>query len=132
MASTTASETPATAHVLTIRMIKSFEYRNFKNLLLHDVPLTLTVAELKERALTQMRSSSGYKPFLNVTFDTMKMYTQAYGAKTNNLIINLDHPEWVLQDDAILADLGFQNETEVSFFNGSDYDAYMANPENKW
>ncbi|KAI9230665.1 MAG: hypothetical protein DHS80DRAFT_12024 [Piptocephalis tieghemiana] len=130
MDSTDTSST--TARIITVRMIKSFEYRNFKNLLLHNVPLSLTVAELKERALTQMRSTPGYKPFLNVNFDTMKLYTQAHGAKTSNLIINLDHPEWILKDEGILADLGFKDETEVSFFNGDDYQSYVAHPENKW
>lgn len=57
----------------------------------------------------------------------MKLYTVAHGAKvsgpltalelvptyhwqTTNLIINLDHDEWILDDDSkILAELGFGN-----------------------
>lgn len=32
--------------------------------------------------------------------DTLKLYTKAHGAKTMNLIINLDHDEdWILHDD---------------------------------
>jgi hypothetical protein len=58
--------------------------------------------------------------------DTMKLYTRAHGAKvcgidnrscqnivsctwqTTNLIINLDHDEWIIDDDnMVLAYLGF-------------------------
>jgi len=58
--------------------------------------------------------------------DTMKLYTKAHGAKvceaddkffpkyclmflqTTNLIINLDHDEWIIDDDSkILTELGF-------------------------
>jgi hypothetical protein len=66
--------------------------------------------------------------------------------KTTNLIINLDHDEWILgDDDGILADLGFgmsllssylqtrtivsENETEVSFFNRAAYETFRRNPE---
>ena len=38
-----------TIPVLTIRLIKSFEYRTFKNLLLRNIPQTMTVSELKQR-----------------------------------------------------------------------------------
>jgi len=41
--------------------------------------------------------------------------------------------DWILKEDsAILASLGFENETEVSFFNGELYQAFKANPETKW
>jgi len=37
---------------ITVRLIKSFEYRNFKNLILHDInPETMTCGQLKELAL---------------------------------------------------------------------------------
>ena len=62
-----------------------------------------------------------------------------------NLIINLDHDEWILENDAsTLADLGFgmyafsvnlqslihsENETEISFFNRAAYEAFKQHPE---
>jgi len=62
--------------------------------------------------------------------DTMKLYTKAHGAKTTNLIINLDHDEWIIDDDSkILTELGFENETEVSLFNRELYDQFKLNPE---
>jgi hypothetical protein len=64
------------------------------------------------------------------------------------LIINLDHDEWILDDEsAILAEIGFgfchfsrmigviankwhvENETEVSFFNRELYEKFKLNPE---
>ena len=65
--------------------------------------------------------------------------------QTTNLIINLDHDEWILDDDnAVLATIGFgmsllyvrigcltflaENETEVSFFNRELYEKFKADP----
>ena len=80
--------------------------------------------------------------------DTLKLYTRAHGAKTTNLIINLDHPDWMLDDNAnlaalssdssasrsttSLAALGIENETELSFFNREAYTAFLSNPETRW
>jgi len=78
-------------------------------------------------------TQAGWKPYLNVVLDTVKLYTKAHGAKTTNLIINLDHDEWVLDDDSkSLADYGFENETEVSFFNRELYEQFKTNPQTSW
>lgn len=75
---------------------------------------------------------------------TNSMYSSR--VQTTNLIINLDHDEWILDDDEkILADAGFgkpcisfsipclinptENETEVSFFNRQLYEQFKQNPE---
>jgi hypothetical protein len=61
------------------------------------------------------------------------LFTKAHGAKSSTLIINLDHDEWIFDDDSRkLADLGFENETEVSFFNREQYETFRANPEVRW
>lgn len=65
--------------------------------------------------------------------------------QTSNLIINLDHEEWILDnDDKTLAEVGLgtsflspashsnnsvENESEVSFFNRKDYEDFKLNPE---
>jgi hypothetical protein len=65
--------------------------------------------------------------------------------QTTNLIINLDHDEWILDDDSqLLVDLGLgkyfgnvighsdddsENETEVSFFHKELYTQFKANPQ---
>jgi len=63
----------------------------------------------------------------------LKLYTQAHGAKTTNLIINLDHDEWILSDESSpLSDCGLENETEVSFFNREMYETFKSNPQTRW
>ncbi|KAJ8514880.1 hypothetical protein ONZ45_g7626 [Pleurotus djamor] len=101
---------PKTSAILTIRVIKSFQFRTERSLVLHDVNLeTTTIGRLKEM----------------VREDTMKLYSKAHGAKTTNLIINLDHDDWIFDDDSkLLVDLGFENETEVSFFNRDAYEQF--------
>jgi len=125
---------PTTSATLTLRIIKSFEYRTERSLVLHNVNLeTTTVIELKNIARQAVQSQPGWKPYRNVAFDTIKLYTKAHGAKTTNLIINLDHDEWILDDDSkYLAQLGFENETEVSLFNRELYNKFKLNPETRW
>jgi hypothetical protein len=59
---------PFMISVITIRLIKSFEYRTFKNLLLRDVDEQSTVGELKQRIVEEMQTASGMKPYLNVHY----------------------------------------------------------------
>jgi len=125
---------PKTSATLTLRIIKSFEYRTEKSLILHNINLEqVSVGELKELAREAVKTRTGWKPYRTTTLDTLKLYTKAHGAKTTNLIINLDHDEWILDDDSkILVDLGFENETEASFFNREAYNNFQANPETLW
>jgi len=125
---------PKTSATLTVRIIKSFEFRTEKSLVLHNINLeTTTVGQLKDNVRRVVQTQAGWKPYRNLVLDTLKLYTKAHGAKTTNLIINLDHDDWILGDDSkTLADCGFENETEVSFFNREMYDKFKANPETKW
>jgi len=125
---------PKSSATLTLRIIKSFEYRTEKSLVLHDVNLeATTVGRLKEIAKQTIQSQPAWKPYRKVDLDTIKLYTKAHGAKTTNLIINLDHDDWILDDDSkLLVDVGFENETEVSFFNTGLYETFKANPETRW
>ncbi|KAJ3334877.1 hypothetical protein HDU91_002479 [Kappamyces sp. JEL0680] len=133
------SHSPDTSLVLTIRLIKSFEFRAVKNLVLKDVAPSTTVAELKEivkeRTLplltSDIKTASAFKAVVNVAFDTMKLYVMAHGHKSQNLIINLDN-EGYLDDTKTLQECGIENETEISFFKAADYERFKANPEIKW
>jgi len=83
--------------------------------------------------ISAVANQPGWKPYRNVVLDTLKLYTRAHGAKTTNLIINLDHDEWILDDDSqLLVDLGLENETEVSFFHKELYTQFKANPQTNW
>nr|KAJ3420251.1 hypothetical protein HK105_005910 [Polyrhizophydium stewartii] len=150
------TELPGGGLILTVRVIKSFEYRTAKNLVLHNVSPDMLVSELKALAtetgqwalaaalLTlghvaaaadvakEIKSSAAFRPYHNSTFDCLKLYFNAHGAKTQNLIINLDHDEYIMDDAKTLRDYGVQNETELSFFQRAAYDSYKAHPETKW
>lgn len=79
---------------------------------------------------TALRTTPGFKAYRTVTFDTLKLYTQAHSHKTMNLIINLDHDEWILSDmSKTLAECGAVNETEYSYFNREMYEEYKKNPQ---
>ncbi|KAF3087308.1 hypothetical protein TWF569_001022 [Orbilia oligospora] len=119
---------------ITVRVIKSFPYRTCKNLVVRGLDLTtITIGEFKARAVNDVKTLPGWKPYQNVELDSMKLYTKAHGTKTQNLIINLDRPDWMFDDDSkTLAEVGCEHETEVSFFNRTAYDEYLADPVNKW
>ncbi|WWC57929.1 uncharacterized protein I303_100464 [Kwoniella dejecticola CBS 10117] len=124
---------PITDATLTIRIIKSFEFRTQKSMVVKHLNLEeLTVGALMELVRNEIKTQSGYKPYRTLVLDTMKLYTLAHGSKTTNLIINLDHDEWILDPSSILKDIGAQNETEISFFNRESYDKFKLNPEVKW
>ncbi|KAK6505351.1 hypothetical protein TWF481_007256 [Arthrobotrys musiformis] len=133
MASTSSDDSLKNA-TITVRVIKSFPYRTCKNLVIRGLDLTgVTVGEFKARAGSDVKTLSGWKPYQNVEFDAMKLYTKAHGTKTQNLIINLDRPDWMFDDDSkTLAEVGCEHETEVSFFNRAAYEEYLADPVNKW
>ena len=92
----------------------------------------------------EIQKQAAFKPCRSVDYDTLKIYVKAHGFKTQNLIINLDNEEWTLKDDEqTLQDAGCgkcanstelipENETTLSFYNGSDYEIFKANPEEKW
>ncbi|GBC07511.1 hypothetical protein RclHR1_00750045 [Rhizophagus clarus] len=123
---------PTTSSTITIRIIKNFEYRTIKNLVLQHINLeTTTFKELKELIREKIKSTPGLKPFRNVKYDTLKLYTKAHGAKTQNLIINIDDDENLIfsNDDDTLTSCGIENETEISFFNSEAYEVYKTHPD---
>jgi hypothetical protein len=122
---------PRTSAVITVRIVKSFHFRTERSLVISDVNLeTTTVGQLKDIA---RRAVLGWKPYRNVVLDTLKLYTKAHGAKTTNLIINLDNEDWILDDDnQLLSHAGFENETEVSFFAWELYHEFKLNPTTSW
>lgn len=125
---------PSTDATITVRVIKSFKYRNVKNLLLSHLDLTTTtVAELLKICKQEIGTRSGWMPYRNVDYDTFKFYTKAHGSKTTNLVINLDNEEWILNDPSkFLVQCGLEHECEVSLFNRADYDTFILDPQQSW
>ena len=65
------SAVPKTAATLTIRVIKSFEYRTQKSLVLHKLNLEdVTVGALKELVVDAMRTQPGWKAYRTVQLGT--------------------------------------------------------------
>eukprot|EP00026_Physarum_polycephalum_P018322 Phypoly_transcript_19867.p1 GENE.Phypoly_transcript_19867~~Phypoly_transcript_19867.p1 ORF type:complete len:128 (+),score=25.70 Phypoly_transcript_19867:168-551(+) len=126
------TDAPVTGVTLTIRLIKSFEYKNVKNMILHDVDLNWSLAHLQGVVLGKIQKEAAYLPFRNNKFDTFKIFYKAHANKPNNLTINLDHDELILDEKKTLLENGVENETEISFFNLAEYRHFQANPVTKW
>lgn len=117
-------------------MVKSFPYRNVRNHVFQHINLQQTSAkQLYDQIIDTIKTTGSLRPFRNVDFDTIKIYTHAHGTKTQNLVINMDHDDdWVLDlgSDKPLASYGIENETELSIYNEQEYLDYKANPVDKW
>ncbi|KAG5727569.1 hypothetical protein E4T56_gene12332 [Termitomyces sp. T112] len=113
---------PKSSATLTVRIIKSFQFRTERSLVLHELNLeSTTVADLKNIARNAVLTKPGWKPYRSVVLDTLKLYTKAHSAKA---CLNLTL--------STLADCGFENETEVSFFNRELYEQFKLNPITSW
>jgi Uncharacterized conserved protein (DUF2340) len=112
---------------ITVRLIKSFTYRTFKNIVLH-VPRSTRVSDLK---LKSIEAAQAFRAFKTHPFDALKLYVKAHGSKTSNLIINLDDGE-ILGDEMTLAEYGFESNDEISFFNMKEYMEFKDDPQVKW
>ncbi|XP_032649916.1 UPF0538 protein C2orf76 homolog isoform X2 [Chelonoidis abingdonii] len=102
---------------ITVRLVRSFEHRNFRPVVYHGVNLDQTV-----------------KQFITfVKNDMMKIIHQAHGSKTNELVVSLeDDDKLILKEDSTLKAAGVANETELAFFCEEDYRNYKANPVSAW
>jgi hypothetical protein len=110
--------------IVTVRAIKSFEYRTFKNIVLEvepDMPLN----ELFTRAVQKLPKA------FQINYNTLKIYVNAHGSKTNNLIINLENDDF-LDLGRSLGSYSIENETEISMFNDELYFAFKQNPTVRW
>lgn len=139
----TSNVRPATDALITVRIIKSFPYRNVKNHIIHSIDLKATTpSQLLAQIHNIINTTGALRPYRNVDYNTLKVYTHAHGTKSMNLVVNFDNDERDIlccedkdnakATDLNLWDLGVENETELSVFNYQDYMAYKANPEEKW
>lgn len=136
----TSNARPATDSLITVRIIKSFPYRYVKNHIIKDIDLkSTTPKELLAKLIDIINTTGGLRPYRNIEYNTVKIYTKAHGSKSMNLVINFENDDdWVLVSPSVegsdksLWDLGIQNETELSLFNWNDYVEYKANPVEKW
>uniref|UniRef100_A0A5F9CHS3 Uncharacterized protein n=2 Tax=Oryctolagus cuniculus TaxID=9986 RepID=A0A5F9CHS3_RABIT len=146
---------------ITVRLIRSFEHRNFKPIVYHGINLDQTVKEfivfLKQEITTRVCAvmsallsvtgclpmlgapadvplrTSLPPPFRNYKYDKLKIIHQAHKSKTNDLVLSLeDDDRLLLEEGSTLRAAGIASETEVAFFCGEDYEKYKANPVSAW
>eukprot|EP00871_Galdieria_phlegrea_P001792 jgi/Galph1/2613/GphlegSOOS_G1323.1 len=109
--------------VLSVRLVKSFEYRTIKYIVLKDVSLHTTGKELKERIKTSKPRRSYARPII---------LRQVPLTKNSLLVINFDHEDWIIGDNDTLESKRVANEAEISFFNCEQYEKFKQHPDVKW
>ena len=120
---------------LTFRLIRSFEFRNIKHMILHDIPPSMTFGELFQRVQSTIQSDSKYLPIRKHPFDTIQLYYRPHEFKPNFLVIDssLQNPMLGIEDPTCtLASQQICNETEFSVFNLHEYLEFMKSPLEKW
>ncbi|XP_068670195.1 UPF0538 protein C2orf76 homolog isoform X2 [Montipora capricornis] len=93
---------------VTVRLIRSFEYRSIKYVVFKSVPLHQTVEQFIETVLADVKKRPGVPPpFRNFAYDTMKIQHKAHGAKTSDPVINTEDDEkLMLKPNCTLSDNG--------------------------
>ncbi|XP_067155445.1 UPF0538 protein C2orf76 homolog isoform X1 [Apteryx mantelli] len=119
---------------ITVRLVRSFEHRNFRPVVYHGVNLDQTVKQFITFVRKDVPSRTGLPPpFKNYKYDTMKIIHQAHKSKTNELVVCLeDDDKLILKEESTLKAAGVANETELAFFCEEDYRNYKANPVSAW
>lgn len=74
------------------------------------------------------------KLFSNIPLDTLKIYYQPHGTKSQNLAINLedDNILFMVPESRLISEFPLVAETEISFFNMVAYEKFKANPTYKF
>jgi len=108
---------------VTIRCVRSFEHRNVRNIVLRDVDLRQSVQELQTQARRSLQTNASLPPpFKTHAFDSFKIESHAFGAKTNDVVMTrADDATLILPAAATLLECGVRHETEITFFKMEDY-----------
>uniref|UniRef100_A0A8C3LE52 Chromosome 2 open reading frame 76 n=1 Tax=Chrysolophus pictus TaxID=9089 RepID=A0A8C3LE52_CHRPC len=138
----------AESSTITVRLVRSFEHRNFRPVVYHGVNLDQTVKQFIAFVQKDVPSRTGLPPpFKAYKYgcesykkrqnhkhgDTMKIIHQAHKSKTGDLVVSLeDDDKLILKEDSTLKAAGVANETELAFFCEEDYRNYKANPVSAW
>ncbi|XP_044792307.1 UPF0538 protein C2orf76 homolog isoform X1 [Bubalus kerabau] len=98
---------------ITVRLIRSFEHRNFRPVVYHGVHLDQTVKDfivfLKQDI--PLRTSLP-PPFRNYKYDKLKIVHQAHKSKTNELVLSLeDDDRLLLKEDSTLKAAGIASRS---------------------
>ncbi|XP_065653541.1 UPF0538 protein C2orf76 homolog [Hydra vulgaris] len=120
--------------VVTVRLIRSFEHRNIRNIVYHQVDTSMTCKSFIDFVLKDVALRTDVPPpFRKFEYNKMKIEHQPFGMKSNDPVINRENDEeLILQDEKSLSDMGVVNETVLSFFRFDDYKKYSSNPQLVW
>lgn len=124
---------------VTVRLIKSFEYKNFRNVVFHDLDLnSISLGDLEEMTRAKISESVVLSRLFPtdspVPLDTFKRYYTRHAAKTNNAIINVGEDDRMVINDYVskLGEIGLEHETEISWFNWEEYLKFCQDPKFRW
>uniref|UniRef100_UPI00358E73DF UPF0538 protein C2orf76 homolog isoform X1 n=2 Tax=Myxine glutinosa TaxID=7769 RepID=UPI00358E73DF len=119
---------------LTVRFVRSFEYRNFRPVVYHRVNLSQKVKTFITFLREDVASRQSLPPpFRKHQYDTLKIIHKPHGAKTNELVVSLeDDDELMLNPDGALDTSGICHETELAFFKMEEYLKFKDNPVTVW
>ncbi|XP_051480238.1 UPF0538 protein C2orf76 homolog isoform X3 [Apus apus] len=103
----------AESSTVTVRLVRSFEHRNFRPVVYHGVNLDQTVKQFITFVQKDVPSRTGLPPpFRNYKYDTMKIIHQAHKSKTGELVVSLEDDEkLILKEDSTLKAAGVGGET---------------------
>ncbi|XP_032267893.1 UPF0538 protein C2orf76 homolog isoform X3 [Phoca vitulina] len=89
---------------ITVRLIRSFEHRNFQPIVYHGVNLDQTTKEFIVFLKQDIPLRTNLPPpFRNYKYDKLKIVHQAHKAKTNELVLSLeDDDTLILEEDSTL------------------------------
>ena len=76
--------------IITIRVIRSFEHRNIKHIVLKNVDPSQTVEEFITFCKEHVKNTKLPPPVRNYAYDTLKIQHKAFGSKTNDPAINTE------------------------------------------
>uniref|UniRef100_A0A2R5LFR6 Uncharacterized protein n=1 Tax=Ornithodoros turicata TaxID=34597 RepID=A0A2R5LFR6_9ACAR len=110
---------------IPVRVIRSFEHRNIRYLVIKDVSPQYLVKELKAIIMTKLKESPSFPPPVrNYAYDTIKIEHFPHKSKTTDPVINTEDDTLILPDEKTLLESHMINETELSFFKLEDYIRY--------
>lgn len=147
--------------LISIRLIRSFEYRNITYLILKvfDSIKTENLLEIIHQSLSsityiyiytciekinsltflivinlEIQTESKYIPHRKKKYDTLKLYSKAHSYKSQNLVINMDPDDdfKILKANTSISDQCIENETEISCFVLAEYLEFKKNPKILW
>nr|XP_025713137.1 UPF0538 protein C2orf76 homolog isoform X1 [Callorhinus ursinus] len=99
---------------ITVRLVRSFEHRNFKPIVYHGVNLDQTTKEFIVFLKQDIPLRTNLPPpFRNYKYDKLKIVHQAHKAKTNELVLSLeDDDTLMLEEDSTLRAGGIERHSE--------------------